>query len=111
MSFVLVRTSVRRSSFGDMRPICAVVCKKVLGAGRGAVRCHAAAYLVIHCALCSAALAFLPKLLYLSVQAHSLLLVVLIVSAVRQGANYYKHAWGDKLAKQVAAHLKASRLD
>jgi hypothetical protein len=56
---------------------------------------------VIHCGLCSAALAFLPKLLYLSVQAHSLFLVVLIVSAVRQGANYYKHAWGDKLAKQA----------
>ena len=101
-----------RSSFGDMRPICALVCKKLIGVGRGAVRCHAIAYLIIHSVLCSISLAFLPKLLYASVTAHSTFLVLLVVSAVRQGANYYKHAWGEKLAKQVAAHyLKASKVE
>ena len=100
-----------RSSFGDMRPICALICKKLLGTGRDAVRCHAAAYLVVHGVMCSLALAFLPKLLYMSVEAHTAFLVVLIVSAVRQGANYYKYAWGDKLAKKVAERLKASRME
>ena len=56
-------------------------------------------------------LAFLPKLLYASVEAHTIFLVVLIVSAVRQGAHYYKHAWGEKLAKQVATRIKESRAE
>lgn len=100
-----------RSSFGDMRPICSLVCKKVLGTGRDALRCHAALYLMIHALIVSMSLAFLPKLLYVSVEAHSIFLVVLIVSAVRQGAHYYKHAWGEKLAKQVASRLKESRVE
>lgn len=95
-----------RSSFGDMRPICALVCRRLLGVGKDAVRCHAAVYLLIHASLVALSLGILPSLLYTSATTHSAFLVVLIVAAVRQGANYYKHAWGTKLAKQVAARLK-----
>ena len=103
-----------RSSFGDMRPICAKACEKVLGSaygmprGRGnkAIRCHAVVYLMVHATMVTSAITVVPKLLYGSSTMHTGFLLMLMAAAIRQGAHYYRHAWGAKLAKAVAKALK-----
>lgn len=94
-----------RSSFADMRPICAAVGARA-GVPRSAVRAHAALYLVMHGALVTSALSLLPRLLYGSARLHAAFIVLLVGAAVRQGAAYYRNAWGERLAKAVARRLE-----
>jgi len=93
-----------RSSFGDMRPICAKLLAP-FGVGRAAVRAHAALYLAIHGALVSAALSLLPSLLRRSWALHGAFLVLLLLFVVRQGGGYYRHAFGEKLVRAVGKNL------
>ncbi len=73
---------------------------------RDAVRVHAAVYLLFHAATVPLSLGGpLPPLLYESAALHTAFLVVLVAAAVRQGAMYYRHAWGEKLARSVAKAL------
>ena len=93
-----------RSSFGDMRPLCAKLLKP-FGVGRAAVRAHAALYLAIHSTLVSAALSLLPSLLRRSWALHGAFLVLLLLFVVRQGGGYYRHAFGEKLVRAVGKEL------
>ena len=103
IGYDLPRRGWGASSLNDLAPSIA----KVYKIPPSKPRLQALAYLFSHALAVNTMLLVLPPLFYHSFGLHTAFLALLALSAVHQGARYYHHVFGKKMARALQQAIEA----
>ena len=103
IGYDLPRRGWGASSFNDLTPAIA----KLYKVPPSKPRAQALAYLFSHAVAVTLMLLVLPPIFYHSYMLHTAFLALLALSTIHQGARYYHHVFGRKMAKALQQAIEA----